>query len=104
MVLNALRFPLIVQAELLAKANPRIKTQLKLAEDKGTKVAIIIGNSEIQQGVVAIKNMLAREQATVPRSEMVSYIQKLLGNCSTATPTSPVAAAAAATTSTEAAV
>lgn len=68
-----------INAEFTYKANPKIKTQLATCEKQQIPFAIIIGSSEVQQGVVKVKELATGTEESVSRAEMVSYLKAKLG-------------------------
>jgi histidyl-tRNA synthetase len=56
----------------------KIGPQLQYAEKRGFKLALIAGSSEFDQGVWKIKNLATRNETTVPQSEVIGAIRKLL--------------------------
>lgn len=56
----------------------RISTQLKYADSKGIPYAAILGSDELAAGVVAIRDLVSREQENVPLDEVVERIKQWL--------------------------
>jgi len=50
-----------IKAEFLYKVKPRLPNQFKAAETNGVPLAVILGESELEQGTVKIKEMGLRE-------------------------------------------
>jgi histidyl-tRNA synthetase len=48
----------------------KMEKQLKYCDKRNIPYAIIIGNNEIEQGMVKIKNLRTGEQSTVPASQL----------------------------------
>ncbi len=61
--------------------NTKLGNMFKRAEKKSAKVALIIGDNEIEKGIVILKNMATKEQKEVLASEFIDEIDKLLANC-----------------------
>lgn len=61
------------------KNNPKLLVQLQYCEENGIPLALVIGQSEIEKGVVKLRNVVTREEKEVPRADMVSEIAKTLG-------------------------
>ena len=57
----------------------KIGKQLQYAEDRGFRVAVIAGGNEFAAGVWKVKDLAAREEKTVPESDLVKSIRGLLG-------------------------
>lgn len=54
-----------VKAEFSYKKNPKLLAQLQYCEETGIPFALIIGESEIQRGVVKLRNVATREEVEV---------------------------------------
>ncbi len=52
--------------------------QFRHANRIGSRVATVLGPEEMAEGMVAVKDLRARDQVQVPRDEAASYIQSLL--------------------------
>jgi len=57
----------------------KVTPQLKYAEQRGFKVALIAGSDEFAQGTWQVKNLATRESQTVPEAQVISLVQSLLG-------------------------
>ena len=55
-----------------------IGKQLKYANKKGHRLAIIAGTSEFEKGVWQVKSLQAREQADIATDDLVDYLQSKL--------------------------
>mgnify|MGYP001552519555 CR=1 FL=1 len=53
-----------------------MKSQLKQASQIGATYAIIIGEDEVKNNTVTIKNLIAFEQITIPKQDINTYIKK----------------------------
>lgn len=56
----------------------KLDKQLKYADAQGIKIAVIIGPDESAAGTATVKNLAAREQATVSRSQLAAEVRKIL--------------------------
>jgi histidyl-tRNA synthetase len=56
----------------------KLGPQLKYAESRGFRVALIAGPDEFAQGMWQIKDLARREQITVPATEVVAAVRKVL--------------------------
>lgn len=65
-----------INTELYPDASDKLEKQLKYADKKGIPYALVLGQDEVDQGVVNLKNLSTREQRTLPLDEVV----KLLSN------------------------
>ncbi|MEJ5312336.1 MAG: histidine--tRNA ligase [Anaerolineae bacterium] len=52
-----------------------LKSQLRQADKRGARFAVIIGEDEIAQGVVVLRDMASGEQQTVPLSEIPQQLK-----------------------------
>uniref|UniRef100_A0A915K8K5 histidine--tRNA ligase n=1 Tax=Romanomermis culicivorax TaxID=13658 RepID=A0A915K8K5_ROMCU len=67
-----------INAEIAYKNNPRMLDQLQYCEAKGIPIAVIIGESEIQEGVVKLRDIPSREETSVPRSQLIGVLRAKL--------------------------
>ncbi|KAB0799601.1 hypothetical protein PPYR_07481 [Photinus pyralis] len=67
-----------IKAEQSYKKNPKLLAQLQHCEEYGIPLAIILGESEIQKGVVKLRNVVTRNEVEVPRGKLVDEIKKHL--------------------------
>eukprot|EP00039_Didymoeca_costata_P032945 m.40028 g.40028 ORF g.40028 m.40028 type:complete len:512 (-) comp9618_c1_seq1:98-1633(-) len=67
-----------IKAETEYKKNPKLLSQMQNAEKEGVPLAAIIGQSELETGVVKIRVVGSRDDVEVKRSEMGPYIKKKL--------------------------
>ena len=67
-----------IRCEMICKANPKILSQFQHAEKNRIPWIIVVGQSELEEGVVKIRNTESKEETTIKRSNMVSYISNLL--------------------------
>ncbi len=63
---------------LLAFGGRSLKAQLKAADKAGVAYTLILGDAELAQGVVVARDMANSEQATVPSSDVVEWLQSRL--------------------------
>lgn len=73
---DGLRVAGIATAETLSKES--LKAQLKAADREGTPLALIVGQKEIYEGSVIVRDLRNGLQETVPLSRMVEEIKKRL--------------------------
>ncbi|MCC5015971.1 MULTISPECIES: histidine--tRNA ligase [unclassified Legionella] len=81
----------LLLAEELRNTNPNwqvitntagggFKSQFKKADKSGAEFALILGEDEVRQGVIGVKNLRSHEeQATIPQRELSKYLQDCLG-------------------------
>lgn len=68
-------------AELVADmdtSNRSVKAQFKLADREGAKFCLILGDDELKNGQVTVKNLSTGEQKSVPRVQIVEQLRALL--------------------------
>ncbi|KAH6936511.1 hypothetical protein HPB50_018628 [Hyalomma asiaticum] len=64
------------------KQNPKLLAQLQYCEERSIPLAIIIGESELQKGVVKLRKVATREEFEVPRDKLTTEIRNYLKNMS----------------------
>lgn len=64
-----------VKAEQSGKLNPKLLDQLQYCEGRGIPWAIILGESELQRGVLKLRNIHTREECEIPQANMVQEIR-----------------------------
>jgi histidyl-tRNA synthetase len=67
-----------ISADFMYKNKPKIKNQLSGCEKLGIPLAVIIGQNEVDQGIVKIKNFSTTEEIIVKRTEMIAKVSELL--------------------------
>ena len=55
-----------------------LKSQLRRADKLNTRIAMILGESEVEEGVVQLKDLQKKTQDEVPRAEAAKRVQALL--------------------------
>ncbi|KAM3926054.1 histidine--tRNA ligase, cytoplasmic-like [Leptodactylus fuscus] len=65
-----------VKAEMLHKKNPKLLAQLQYCERAGIPLVAIIGEQELKDGVVKLRDVTTREEVNIPREYLVEEIQK----------------------------
>lgn len=63
-----------VKAEHSYKINPKLLVQLQHCEERQIPLVLILGDSELERGVVKLRNVLTREEAEVSREKLVDEI------------------------------
>jgi histidyl-tRNA synthetase len=56
-----------------------LKSQLRRADKMNARLAVILGQSEVEQGAVQLKDLRAQTQEQVPRSAASERARALLG-------------------------
>jgi histidyl-tRNA synthetase len=54
------------------------KAQMRLANRSGARYAILLGDSELQQGMATVKDLQTHEQLTINQTELVEWIKSRL--------------------------
>ncbi|XKL60195.1 hypothetical protein PGB90_001211 [Kerria lacca] len=67
-----------INAEQSYKKNPKLLQQLQYCEEYKVPFAVIIGERELEQGIVKIRNISTREEEDIVRENLVSEILKKL--------------------------
>jgi histidyl-tRNA synthetase len=67
-----------IGAEVYPEAK-KIGSQLQYAEKRGFNVALIAGGDEFAAGVWKLKNLVRREETTVPAAEVPAAVRRVLG-------------------------
>lgn len=60
------------------KNNPKLLAQLQHCEEFGIPLAVILGESELQKGVVKVREVSTRNEVEVPRENLAVEIRKKL--------------------------
>merc|ERR1711884_126850 len=67
-----------IKAEQSYKKNPKMLSQLQYCEEEKIPFAIIIGESELQQGVVKLRTVATREEVDAPRDQLIDELKSRL--------------------------
>ncbi|XP_049685709.1 histidine--tRNA ligase, cytoplasmic-like isoform X2 [Accipiter gentilis] len=67
-----------IKAEMLYKKDPKLLKQLQYCEDTGIPLAAIIGEQELTDGVVKLRDVATREEVDIPREKLVDEIRRRL--------------------------
>ncbi|XP_040200752.1 histidine--tRNA ligase, cytoplasmic-like isoform X2 [Rana temporaria] len=65
-----------IKAEMLYKKNPKLLTQLHYCESAGIPLVAIIGDQEIKDGVVRLRDVATREEVEVSKEHLAEEIKK----------------------------
>ena len=60
------------------KANPKLLGQLQTCEEQGIPWAIIIGQSELEKGVVKLRHVSSRQEEEIERSKLADVLKQKL--------------------------
>jgi len=67
-----------IKAEQSYKKNPKMLNQLQYCEAETIPYAIIVGESELQQGIVKLRKIDTREEVDIARDKVVSELKSRL--------------------------
>ncbi|CAH1108973.1 unnamed protein product [Psylliodes chrysocephalus] len=62
------------------KKNPKLLAQLQHCEDNGIPFALILGESEIKNGIVKLRDVTSRQELEIKRTNLVEEIRNRLQN------------------------
>ncbi|XP_074012804.1 histidine--tRNA ligase, cytoplasmic isoform X2 [Numenius arquata] len=64
-----------IKAEVLYKKNPKLLNQLQYCEETGIPLVAIVGEQELKDGVVKLRDVATREEVNVRRESLVEEIR-----------------------------
>ncbi|XP_062986180.1 histidine--tRNA ligase, cytoplasmic-like [Elgaria multicarinata webbii] len=67
-----------IKAEMFYKKNPKLLSQLQYCEEKGIPLVIIIGEQELNNGVVKLRDVITRKEINVPKENIIDEIKRRL--------------------------
>lgn len=67
------------KVEYSYKKNPKLLAQLQYCEENSIPFAIILGESEIKNGVVKLRNVVTRDEIEVKRGSLTDVLRQRLG-------------------------
>ncbi|XP_025071889.1 histidine--tRNA ligase, cytoplasmic-like isoform X3 [Alligator sinensis] len=67
-----------IKAEMLYRENPKLLKQLHYCEDTGIPLAAIIGEQELKDGVVKLRDVATRQEVDIPRQKLLEEIRRRL--------------------------
>ncbi|ETE70851.1 hypothetical protein L345_03338, partial [Ophiophagus hannah] len=65
-----------VKAEILYKKNPKLLNQLQYCEETGIPLVAILGEQELKDGVVKLRDVVTREEVDICRRKLVEEIKR----------------------------
>ncbi|KAL2087351.1 hypothetical protein ACEWY4_016179 [Coilia grayii] len=65
-----------IKAEVVYKRNPKLLSQLQHCEDTGVPLVAILGEQELRDGTVKLRNVASREEVDVSRADLVAEVKK----------------------------
>lgn len=66
-----------VNAEFIYQEKPSSKSQMAVADEKQIPFVVIIGEQEVKDGVVQLKELATRKQEEIKRDEIASHLARL---------------------------
>jgi histidyl-tRNA synthetase len=63
----------------MAYGGRALKSAMKAADGSGARVALVLGDREIEAGSIVVKDLLGGEQSSVPVADVVPAVRSLLG-------------------------
>lgn len=67
-----------IKTEHSYKLNPKLLAQLQHCEERGIPFAIVLGDSELERGVVKFREITSRVEIELPLTDLVAEIRKRL--------------------------
>ncbi|KAK4814763.1 hypothetical protein QYF61_026740 [Mycteria americana] len=67
-----------IKAEMLYKKDPKLLKQLQYCEDMGIPLAAIVGEQELTDGVIKLRDVATREEVDIPREKLLHEIRRRL--------------------------
>ena len=64
-----------IKTEMSYKKNPKMLNQLQYCEEESIPYAIIIGESELKEGIVKLRTIETREEIDVKREELANVLK-----------------------------
>ena len=61
-------------AEMIQRLNPKIKQELRDADEIGCKWAVVFGGNEITNGEVKLKNMITKNEMTIKEDKLIAAL------------------------------
>jgi len=69
-----------VKTEHSYKSNPKLLQQLQYCEDMCIPWVVLIGGSELEKGIVKLRNVVSREEEEIQRDQLVVELLKRIRN------------------------
>lgn len=64
-----------INCETYSDPFAKLEKQLKYADKKAIPTAVIMGPDEIKNNTVTVKNLITKEQKTIPTDQLISYLK-----------------------------
>lgn len=71
---------IILQAEHSYKLNPKLLAQLQHCEEQQIPLAVVFGDSELEKGIVKLREVTTRKEDEIALAELADEIKKRLRN------------------------
>nr|XP_057919519.1 histidine--tRNA ligase isoform X2 [Doryrhamphus excisus] len=65
-----------IKAEVMYKKNPKLLSQLQHCEETGIPLVAILGEQELKDGVVKLRDVTTREEVDISRADLVDEIRR----------------------------
>ncbi|XP_062384221.1 histidine--tRNA ligase-like [Sardina pilchardus] len=65
-----------IKAEVMYKENPKLLNQLQHCEETGIPLVAILGEQELKDGIVKLRDVASREEVEIKRANLVEEIRK----------------------------
>jgi histidyl-tRNA synthetase len=66
-----------ISAEFSHQDNPKFKKQLDESLERGIPYMVIIGQDELEKGVIKVKDMKAHSELEVPQDSLISTLESM---------------------------
>ncbi|KAM3715760.1 Histidine--tRNA ligase [Dirofilaria immitis] len=67
-----------IKAEMSLKINPKMLNQMQYCEDHKIPLAIIVGERELEEGILKLRDVPSRSEQDIPRENLVEELNKRL--------------------------
>ncbi|XP_060630149.2 histidine--tRNA ligase, cytoplasmic-like [Anolis sagrei] len=67
-----------IKAEMFYKKNPKMLKQLQYCEERGIPLVAILGQQELNDGVVKLRDVITRNEINVPKEKLIEEIKRRL--------------------------
>ncbi|EJD74764.1 histidyl-tRNA synthetase, variant [Loa loa] len=67
-----------IKAEMALKANPKMLDQMQYCEEHKIPLAIIVGERELEEGILKLRDVPSRAEQDIPRDNLVEELERRL--------------------------
>uniref|UniRef100_A0A915Q4R7 histidine--tRNA ligase n=1 Tax=Setaria digitata TaxID=48799 RepID=A0A915Q4R7_9BILA len=67
-----------IKAEMILKANPKMLDQMQYCEEHKIPLAIIVGERELEEGILKLRDVPSRTEQDIPREHLVEELNRRL--------------------------